>query len=1248
MTSKAFYSLMGLAVGDAVGAVQEFEKSTVEGKQTDMERGGPFNVDVGNWTDDTSMALVMAWSIIERQGTIDLKDHLDKYLLWVNDKYFSANRKLNDIGITFTNSLNEYTRSNQVVRDFEWTTGGNGCIMKLAPIPMLLHKFPELAITYSAYSCINTHHSTKAIDCCRYFAGLIVGAIQGASKKELTTPFFVPQGLPRNYWSINPLCTEVSEMVSNFHTKELKPYNKVLATDEEVRAYTGIFNSGYSVKSLEAALWHLKNSESFEEGVLRISNHGYDSDTVAAIFGQIAGPLYSDSFPLDWMSKLTYSPLLQFVSTTLCCMAENVEPSPDFVVYAESKSTNCTEQRIVETPEYKVKPFPLLFQTVVKDRVTAYNLLNQLQDPYFAESERENVTRKLIELAEKDVWVRELYREMLQVQVEPVNLLTEPLTPYSVFGGLINSMCRNLLTQPTTFEKLRFLKHKSYFYRVQAKPELFTSTFEPAFFYKVFKLLNLFENIVANTSCHEYFTYMLQTELDAYIDVNWMRLNQNPEPPALQETYNSISQIMNNILLVNFEKMYDNFNLYQNTLTMFQDTEGKRFFKMLLASMQPGRMLQNCVMLMNQRGTVFTDCLGQLLYTDKNFYEDTEFCETSNLELWRNTHVYFNFTKVLPLFPDDEETLVLPGYRKPFIKSNEDKYWFLNHWHFQSMHLQKMRLCKLICDKKNRLESPFKEAKKAEPLPVSPRASSTGVEEKKAEPPTAERPLPAAPVVFRREDHILTLEELKTRDDIFQSVDTMVDFLHANLPEEQGFEFENVNEGNKVLYIAIFSKEMSPTRNIPRLKGTYLNKIGFKEALDFFGIEASRDNSETTMVLKTPSQDLATLLPKGTNYDLIVILVPKQKKQKEADILYEEKAAPKDEILQMIPLLEIHNLLKKTGKLVFITDERSAKKIHSGSTQAIDGLNKNPLFCFFKTNYYFYMKTMEGSQHCYYNSTFATIPIFSVEDRSPKHIITLEPNESKLCYSVRKTPSVLECKQENIRNNNASSLILPCNYFDSEIDCVTVSKNLNKYWSTLSNIAFKLEIEIPIEPTMIPKPKPIVTLLDQYFVTTTVRGGGNCLYLAFNELLVLRNWERLSLKKLFEGVIEFSKLDNFPILLYNFQSDLVDWENSSDLKISALFDYYTGTDNKSVYWFFVIAFIYKVRIVLFKMSLTESGGREVFNCIERFTPAGEPVFKNQNGTFFILSKDKSHFYPLFPTGTYTEEIYNDFRIGKLF
>jgi ADP-ribosyl-[dinitrogen reductase] hydrolase len=59
------------------------------------------------------------------------------------------------------------------------------------------------------------------------------------------------------------------------------------------------------VKSLEAALWALHNSSSFEEGCLLAANLGQDSDTTAAIYGQLAGTIYGEEgIPQKWREKL--------------------------------------------------------------------------------------------------------------------------------------------------------------------------------------------------------------------------------------------------------------------------------------------------------------------------------------------------------------------------------------------------------------------------------------------------------------------------------------------------------------------------------------------------------------------------------------------------------------------------------------------------------------------------------------------------------------------------------------------------------------------------------------------------------------------------------------------------------------------------------------------------------------------------------------------------------------------------------
>ena len=73
--------LLGLAAGDALGTTLEFKPPGTFIPLTDMIGGGPFDLKPGEWTDDTSMALCLAESLVERSG-FDAKDQMDRYCRW--------------------------------------------------------------------------------------------------------------------------------------------------------------------------------------------------------------------------------------------------------------------------------------------------------------------------------------------------------------------------------------------------------------------------------------------------------------------------------------------------------------------------------------------------------------------------------------------------------------------------------------------------------------------------------------------------------------------------------------------------------------------------------------------------------------------------------------------------------------------------------------------------------------------------------------------------------------------------------------------------------------------------------------------------------------------------------------------------------------------------------------------------------------------------------------------------------------
>jgi ADP-ribosyl-[dinitrogen reductase] hydrolase len=71
--------LLGLAAGDALGTTLEFCPPGSFTPITDMVGGGPFNLNPGEWTDDTSMALCLADSLVKKHG-FDPIDQLERYL----------------------------------------------------------------------------------------------------------------------------------------------------------------------------------------------------------------------------------------------------------------------------------------------------------------------------------------------------------------------------------------------------------------------------------------------------------------------------------------------------------------------------------------------------------------------------------------------------------------------------------------------------------------------------------------------------------------------------------------------------------------------------------------------------------------------------------------------------------------------------------------------------------------------------------------------------------------------------------------------------------------------------------------------------------------------------------------------------------------------------------------------------------------------------------------------------------------
>ena len=280
-------ALLGLAAGDAVGTTVEFASPGAFPPVTDMVGGGPFGLKPGQWTDDTSMALCLAESLVERRG-FDPVDQLERYCRWYREGYLSSTRQCFDIGNTTRAALAQFERTHEpYCGSTDPRAAGNGSIMRLAPVPLCFARDPREAIERSDESSRTTHAAATAVDACRYLGALLVGAVNGVSKEELLAPRYTP--VP-GYWAERPLVPEIDAVAAGSFREREPP---------------AIRGRGYVVASLEAALWAFDRGATFEEGCLLAVNLGEDADTTAAVYGQLAGAHYGEAgIPEAWRAKL--------------------------------------------------------------------------------------------------------------------------------------------------------------------------------------------------------------------------------------------------------------------------------------------------------------------------------------------------------------------------------------------------------------------------------------------------------------------------------------------------------------------------------------------------------------------------------------------------------------------------------------------------------------------------------------------------------------------------------------------------------------------------------------------------------------------------------------------------------------------------------------------------------------------------------------------------------------------------------
>lgn len=285
--------LLGLAVGDAVGTTLEFKPKGSFKPIKDMMGGGPFRLKAGQWTDDTSMALCLATSLLECQG-FDANDQMQRYCRWQNEGYLSSNGRCFDIGITVNRALHAYQKDgNPYAGAINFQRTGNGSLMRLAPIPLFYYTDRIKAQTFAVESSRTTHGASECLDACLLFCNMLLRALAGGDKQHI-------------------LFADADSFDGESKIMAIANGDYCQKTEQEIRG------TSYVVDCLEAALWCFWNTDNFADAILKAANLGDDADTTAAVCGQIAGAYYGYSaIPHSWKKRLAKRQMLEQLADRL-------------------------------------------------------------------------------------------------------------------------------------------------------------------------------------------------------------------------------------------------------------------------------------------------------------------------------------------------------------------------------------------------------------------------------------------------------------------------------------------------------------------------------------------------------------------------------------------------------------------------------------------------------------------------------------------------------------------------------------------------------------------------------------------------------------------------------------------------------------------------------------------------------------------------------------------------------------------
>lgn len=323
LESGAMGIMLGMACGDSIGAQYEVLPFLPEGYQP-HEANNRLSLKEGQWTDDTSMGLCLADTLIQNKG-LDGIQLMWAFLDWWEHGYnntFTQGEVRNSVGLggNIELALNEFSKGiakedNAFARQASGPyatqagdifTNGNGSLMRLGPVAIAAKTEKEaLALAWEQSKV--THQGDEAAGCCQLMASLLFQALHSnetdvEKRKEM---FFKKiSQFQCEVPSVNALA-KGAQGVKNPQTDKDENWN----WHDQDFSFNSLRIHGcagsYAMDGLAMALHCIWTTATFEEAVIKSATRGGDADTVGAIVGQLAGAIYGvENIPKEWISNV--------------------------------------------------------------------------------------------------------------------------------------------------------------------------------------------------------------------------------------------------------------------------------------------------------------------------------------------------------------------------------------------------------------------------------------------------------------------------------------------------------------------------------------------------------------------------------------------------------------------------------------------------------------------------------------------------------------------------------------------------------------------------------------------------------------------------------------------------------------------------------------------------------------------------------------------------------------------------------